>query len=266
MQIYGGIQQIGIGVHNGVLMQNFYESVLGFDVPMFYEEGSADLMQPYTGGRSWNRKAMLVANLHGGAALELWQYTERPRVPVKHEVGIGNLGILCACMRCNNIESVRKNLLSAGHEVTRITEDLGGNARCYVRDPEHNWIGLVESSDGWLRKKAKSVGGVCSVVIGVSDIDKSMHFYSTVCGYDTPLCDELGVFEEFDAFRAQQRIRRVLLTSSSRRSGAFAHLLQSSTKSWCKPLKGKMSMYMKTTRNAFGETRGLYTCALMLGI
>lgn len=226
---HGGIQQVGVGVHNLALMRDFYAFVLGFDTPLFCEEGRADLMSAYTGGRGWNRKAMLLANLHGGAALELWQHTEHLHVPAESEVGLDNCGILCACVRCRDIVNARNRLFNAGYEITRIAEDNLGIARCYIKDPEHNWIGLVETSDGWLKKKAYSIGGVCSVIIGVSDIQQSMHFYSKICGYNIVLYDEVGTFAEFEAFQGQQKIRRVLLKSSKGRQGAFAHLLQSST-------------------------------------
>ncbi len=227
--VHGDLQQIGIGVHNVDVMRDFYASVLGFDTLLFCTEGSIDIMSAYTGGRSWNRKAMLLANFNGGATLQLWQHTEHLHVPAENEVGLDNRGILCTCVRCCDIVNVRNRLFDSGYEITRISADSLGRNRCYVKDPENNWIGLVETSEGWLKKKAHSIGGVCSIIIGVSDIKKSMHFYSTVCGYDTVLSEEVGTFTEFEAFRGQQKVRRVLLKRSKKLQGAFAHLLQSST-------------------------------------
>lgn len=234
---FGGMQQIGVGAKNFSLMKSFYTGLLGFDIPMFDEEGSADKMKRYTGGAAQTRRAALLANLRGGAAIELWSYRGRCSVGMDAEAGIANKGILAACVRCACVRTTREYLQHNGCNVTKISTAPDGSQRFYCKDPEENWVGIFQTSEGWFIKPPrhvksaqaeKNLGGICSALIGVSDMKKALSFYQTACGYAEVVYDESGVFDEFDAFQGQQKIRRVLLRAPKTK-GAFSHLLQSSS-------------------------------------
>ncbi len=79
--VISGIQQVGIGVTDVSAAWEWYRRALGFDVPVFDDEGVANRMQRYTGGQPRNRHAVLAVNLQGGGGLELWQYTTRRPMP-----------------------------------------------------------------------------------------------------------------------------------------------------------------------------------------
>ncbi len=66
-------------------------------------------------------------------------------------------------------------------------------------------------------------------MIGVSNIDSSINFYSDILGYDTVVYDVEDVFHDLERVAGyQERYRRVLLKHEAR-SGAFSPLLGTST-------------------------------------
>ncbi len=75
--LISGIQQMGIGIPDAEQAFKHYNRLFGMDVPVFRSGGVADLMKPYTGGRGWNRFAILAVNMQGGGGMEIWQHTER---------------------------------------------------------------------------------------------------------------------------------------------------------------------------------------------
>ena len=71
--IISGIQQVGIGIPNLAEAFGWYNKYLGFDARIFDDEGVAELMLPYTGGKPQQRRAILAMNMRGGGGLEIWQ-------------------------------------------------------------------------------------------------------------------------------------------------------------------------------------------------
>ena len=47
-------------------------------------------------------------------------------------------------------------------------------------------------------KERAFTGGVAGVVIGLSDIDRSLSLYQDILGYDTVVYDGEGIFDDFD--------------------------------------------------------------------
>lgn len=232
--ILGGLQQIGVGVQNNPKAVAFYKDMLGFDIPMFDEQGVAALMKRYTGGEAWERHATFSVNLRGGGGMEIWQYVSRSPEVMEQEVALNSLGIIAPHIRCKNIHLVREQFLKSNYEVSKPCYAPDGALRCFVRDIEYNWLCLVETNKGWFLPPKKSevrtayAGGVCGAIIGVSDMDRSVEFYKKILGYDEVIYDQEEEFSDFDVFLKQQKVRRVLLQSSTENKGIFAHLLTSS--------------------------------------
>ena len=78
-KLISGIQQIGIGVSDVKQVFNWYNSYLGFDIPVFNEAEAAPFMINYTGNVVQRRHAILAMNLQGGGGLEIWQFTSKIR-------------------------------------------------------------------------------------------------------------------------------------------------------------------------------------------
>ena len=60
----------------------------------------------------------------------------------------------------------------------------------------------------------------------MTDMDKSIQFYSKVLGYDRILYDQTSVFEDLKALPGGNgKLSRVLLTHSQPRTGSFCRML-----------------------------------------
>ena len=79
-------------------------------------------------------------------------------------------------------------------------------------------------------EKKSLTGGIAGAMVGVSNMEASLKFYKEVLGYDSVVYDVSGKFQDWDFLNgAEQEYRRVLLTTSAPRKGAFAEVLGNST-------------------------------------
>ena len=224
LPLISGIQQIGIGNSSVYDTWEWYRKNLGFDVPVFDEAAEAALMLPYTGGVPRKRHAVLALNMMGGAGAEIWQYTERTPEAPKLPVQLGDLGIAVAKYKSRNIEASFKALQNEKILSEKITEDPFGQKHFYLSDSFGNLIEIVESKD-WFNQEGFHCGGVYGASIGVTDIEKSIDFYKNILGYDKVLSDNTDQFDDLKNLPSgDSKIRRVILTHSQPRSGAFSKL------------------------------------------
>ncbi len=227
--LISGIQQIGIGVPDARAAFRWLRHSFGMDVPMFDDEGEAGLMARYTGGQVHRRHAVLAANLHGGSAAEIWQFTSRAPQPPGFRPAVGDLGILAARVKSPDAARSRRLLESRG---TRLLGPLGcdpaGVPHFFLEDPEGNLFEVTEASD-WLtppRAARGGTGGFCGCLIGVRDVEAARALYGGLLGFERVLADYSGVFEDLAALPGGNgRVRRVLLGPAAPRRGAFSRLL-----------------------------------------
>src|SRR5688572_28954476 len=115
--IISGIQQVGIGVPDVQLAFQWYNKHLGMDIPVFEEAAEANLMLPYTGGKPHKRHAILAINIKGGGGFEIWQYTSRTPEGPKFTPQVGDLGLFCAKIKTDNIQTTFNDLKSNGVKI-----------------------------------------------------------------------------------------------------------------------------------------------------
>ncbi|MDD2549719.1 MAG: VOC family protein [Bacteroidales bacterium] len=229
-KIICGIQQIGIGVKNIYEAWKWYIEAFGVDVRIFEDNTVAELMLPYTGGKPRKRHAALAMNLDGGGGFEIWQYSERTPEPPSQTPQIGDLGIFSAKVRCFNIDKAHQHLKSIGSKkITDIQASPAGYNHFFIEDPFGNTFNVVETKDGWFKRKpSKPTGATYGAIIGVSDIDKALAVYSDILHFDKVLWDETGTFNDLNELHGgEEKFRRVVLTHSKPRKGAFSELLGS---------------------------------------
>ncbi len=228
--LINGIQQIGIGVANASEAFDWYKKNFGFSAVIFEDKASASLMTQYTGDKEHQRYAVLAMNLQGGGGFEIWQYTSRTPTASATQIQIGDTGVFAVKLRCKNIKAAHLHLTkSSTNLLTSISPNPMGAYHFYVTDPFGNIFEIVED-DYWFSKNGKPVGGVCGVVIGVSDLEKALDFYQSILGYDVIKTDEEKIFDDWrDLPGGNEKLKRVILQHKEKYCGAFSRLLGPTT-------------------------------------
>ena len=222
-----GIQQVGIGVANVYEAFKWYRQHFGMDVPMFEEAAEAGLMLPYTGGKPQSRHAILALNLQGGGGMEIWQYTGRTPMPAAFQPQLGDLGIFIAKVKCKDVWACFHDLRKRGvNMLTNPAPRPDGEEHFFVKDPWGNIFEIVGAKDWFSKSRPALTGGMYGAVIGVSDMDRAVKFYSEILGYETVVYDRAGDFADWHGVDGGfGRYRRVLLQHAEKRKGPFSRLL-----------------------------------------
>ena len=218
--IINGIQQVGIGVTDVDVVFEWYKSVLGFEIKMFDDTATADLMIDYTGGEPQQRRALMALSTNTGGGLEIWQFKKRKSLAPKNPVRLGDLGINYLKFKHKNIDSLLGQIPDDVNKTEVIA--LGGKRYFFMQDLWGNTLKIEEDKtldfDG--------VSGACGVGIGVSDLTKSQDFYKETLGFDvsTP---KIGFEELQQGFVSgeKQKGETLTITRSSTKRGGFAKLI-----------------------------------------
>lgn len=226
--LISGIQQVGIGVSNVGESWSWYRKVFGLDIRIFDEAAPAPLMTRYTGGVVHSRTATLAMSMNGGGGFEIWQFTSRKTEKPTFDIQLGDLGLTVCKIKSKNIQETYAYFQSIGIPVLgEPMADLKGNVSFFLNDPNGNLFQVVEGRS-WFGETnhASRCGGVSGMIIGVSDMEKSVHLYRDLLGYDVVELDEVNTFSDLHVLPAGNgRFRRVRLTHASLRNGSFSELL-----------------------------------------
>lgn len=228
-KVISGIQQLGVGVSDLEASFRWYRDYFGFDIKIFEDEGVAALMLPYTGGVPQQRKAVLALNLNGGGGLEIWQYKIRkPQYPA-FDVRAGDLGLYAGKIKVRGVKVCSDAFKAKPLQLlSSLQKDPSGHDTFFLQDPNGNIFQIVPS-EHWFSDQAALTGGVYGAVVGVSDMEKSIRFYSRILGYDQVVYDQEGVFDDLKSLPGgRDSFRRVLLRHSQPRKGAFSRILGAS--------------------------------------
>lgn len=219
------IQQIGIGTTDFKQSWDWYIKMFGFDVKILEDDTVAERMLPYTGGKAQNRHACIAVNLQGGGGLEIWQYSQRTPQPCPFKIGIGDIGIFAAKIKCRDVELFHKELSEKWDRCSPVSSAPDGTPCFYLEDSFGNTFQIIERKDVFIEDH-KLCGGVVGAMVGVIDMDKSMKFYQEVLGYDRILYDVTDAFNDWSIMPdSAETFRRVLLIKSNAPTGAFSGLL-----------------------------------------
>ena len=226
--LISGIQQIGVGTTDFRKSWNWYIEMFGIDVKILEDDTVAERMLPYTGGVPQQRHACIAVNIQGGGGFEIWQYSKRKPEPCPFKIAVGDLGVFAAKLNCRDIKAFHKQISAKWQDCT-IPETLPDGTPCfYVKDLFGNVLQIVENKKVFI-DQGKLTGGMAGAVIGVTDMDKSVKFYSEVLGYNILISDTTGPFSTNNPMpEADKQYRRVILKAPERK-GAFAELFGDST-------------------------------------
>ena len=221
-----GIQQVGIGYADIQLSWRWYRKYFGMNVPVFEDIAEASLMKQYTGDKVHSRYAILAMNMRGGGGFELWQFLERKPEKPQNEIKLGDFGIAIVKIKTSNIQKTyhyyQKELLDIQGEITK---SPAGYLHFYLKDAFGNLFEIVESND-WFTENDSLTGGVAGIVIGVSQMEKSLKLYQKVLGFDHLVIDKTKEFEDLGVLNGgKTQMRRVILRQKNKPYGGFSALL-----------------------------------------
>ena len=221
-----GIQQVGIGTQDLHKDWKWYRRAFGMDIRVFEDAAEAPLMVAYTGDKVQKRVAALALNMQGGGGFEIWQYTSRQAQPADFKFELGDLGFMATKMKTQNANKTFEDFKKIGvTAMTSPSKNPAGDLHFYVSDPKGNWFDIVESNDKFKEDKGLT-GGVYGMVIGVSDMEKSLDFYREVLDFDQVLSDTTGMASDLSGIPGSNySVRRVILGQSEQGVGPFNPLL-----------------------------------------
>ena len=225
-----GLQQVGIGVKNADESWKWYREHFGIDIPVVVDEGVAERMLPYTGGKPQPRYAILAISLQGGGGLEIWEPRGRDLNYPKQQPMLGDLGIFIAKIKCHDVPATYERFVRAGLRLLSAPKkSFAGLAHFYMADPWDNILEIEEDDYVFQPSKNFATGGAGGAVLGVSDMDRSIAFYGQVLGYDKVRVDETGVFADMEGVPGGDRkVRRVLLERTKPFDGPLSPLMGTS--------------------------------------
>ncbi|MBP5573246.1 MAG: VOC family protein [Bacteroidales bacterium] len=224
-----GIQQVGIGVPDFVEAWKWYYDQFGFEIKIVDDEGVAERMLPYTGGKPQPRRSGIAVNIRGGGGFEIWQPKGRPLNYLKEPVQLGDLGILVAKVKTADIENAYNTFMNRGLDlISEITTSPTGQRQFFMKDPYGNLFQLEQDSYVFIDEK-KTTGGANGAVIGVSDMERSLPFYKQLLGYDRVVIDQTGVFADLKCLPGGEKtLRRVILERSKPIEGPLSGIMGTS--------------------------------------
>ncbi|MDD3132943.1 MAG: VOC family protein [Bacteroidales bacterium] len=225
-QIIAGIRQPGIGVSDVYQARDWYSKYFGYDVAIFDEDAMAALMLRYTDNTPQHRHAILTYNMKGGGGFEIWQYKQRTPVSAEFDLQPGDLGFYACKIKAPDVEKAHADFTRAKLNVlSPVVKAPDGGRYFFMKDPYGNRF-QIEQGSNWLLRQKKLTGGSSGLVIGVSNMQRSIDFYKNILGYDHIIYDNTGVFDDWQVLDGgKERYRRVLLGHHAPRVGAFSPLL-----------------------------------------
>jgi catechol 2,3-dioxygenase-like lactoylglutathione lyase family enzyme len=223
--VINGIQQIGIGVTNAKEVFNWYRRVLAFDILLFEDTSTANLMTQYTENEQVDRYAILALNMRGGGGLEIWQPTSRTAAASIHELLLGDPGINAMKIRTSDIIKTHQTLANEkGLKLGQVYTDEKEIRSFFFKDPWNNMVQLVEEHYHFTKTPSKN-GGVLGAIIGVNSLETSVNFYKGVLGYEIAEPETTGLnIHLADLPGGNRKLRRIVLKSGVSKKGGFSQL------------------------------------------
>ncbi|MEO7524595.1 MAG: VOC family protein [Ferruginibacter sp.] len=223
-ELITGIQQVGIGVEDADIAKLAYKKDFGMNVKVFDDVADASLMIKYTGYEQHRRRAILSLNMAGGGGFEIWQFLSRKAIHPYKEITLGDTGIFAVKIKSQDIQKSFQYFKGTGNNsLTSISKTNDNRNQFWVKDQFGNWFNIIESQE-WFKKNNTHCGGVCGVVIGVSNMEQALQFYAASLGINKEVFNVIDDAENHPGSN-KNKFHRVLIRKETSKTGAFAKLL-----------------------------------------
>jgi catechol 2,3-dioxygenase-like lactoylglutathione lyase family enzyme len=185
----GGVHHVAIGVKNAEGMKAFYTGILGFKIePRESPPAPQAVMSGITRGIVPVFAASMLSLGTGGILVEFIQMETPSPKPLRKDFHYGDIGVNKMTIIVPELEAVQlwlqdKTAFCSAPESLEIP-GWGIYSYLYCRDPEGNLIEFASSPE---LQKEGGLGGVASIGIGVTDLERSLAFYQKYTGFDTVL-------------------------------------------------------------------------------
>lgn len=228
-----GIQHIGIGVKSRDESFYFYNNALGFSVPLSRHTGNCYGMIPVI-EKDETRNVTISMNPYGGGLVEIFQYTSKIPLPVPDEIDFSYSGFLFYGLKVRNIARSLKIIENFGGKIithsTSFTPMKNYSWKTGLfRDPDgiHGMMLEYPDSNTGYGNGSPRIGGIEYVSIGVSNLDRSIDFYSNILGYNDIVYQCEGSYPEWECiFGKGRKLKRALLKRGAKPQGIFRHFLK----------------------------------------
>jgi catechol 2,3-dioxygenase-like lactoylglutathione lyase family enzyme len=167
-------------------------------------------------------------NLQGGGGFEISQHSKLKPTECPFEIAVGDLGIFAAKLKCKDVAAFYKKFSGKWSACTPPETLPDGTPCLYMKDLYGNCFQLVEDKSIYINDN-KLTGGMVGAVIGVTDMDRSVRFYSQILGYSILKSDTTGKFSEYNPLPDSEKQYRRVILAAPKRKGAFAEVFGDST-------------------------------------
>jgi catechol 2,3-dioxygenase-like lactoylglutathione lyase family enzyme len=224
---------VGLGVKDSDRSFTFYREALGFTVPISKHTGNCSGVIPII-GKDENRKVIIPLNPYGGALVEIFQYTTKIPAPIPPDTDFSYNGFLFYGLKVKNIERSLDIISRHGGELVTRSKDFTPMKdhkwrTASFRDPDGIHGILIEhpgSTIGFGNGRPR-IGGIEYVAIGVSNLRRSIQFYSKILGYEEVLYSYEGSSPEWEVMIGKgKKTKRALLKRKTKPQGLFRHFLR----------------------------------------
>jgi catechol 2,3-dioxygenase-like lactoylglutathione lyase family enzyme len=214
-----GVHHVAIGVKSLRETRAFYRDVLDFtEIFVDFPEAEYPALQPVVRANRVVYSAVLFNQPAGGIILELIDMADPPSRPIRKNVSYGDIGVSKISITVPDIDVTYKELkgrVKWCFEQRSVTiEGFGDYRFAFCEDPEGNLVEFVSAAKLPVRQR---FGGISSVGISVTDLDRSVAFYQKYLGFDKVVIAEHDRFSgrvgEITGSQGSQ-IRSCLLANS----------------------------------------------------
>jgi catechol 2,3-dioxygenase-like lactoylglutathione lyase family enzyme len=181
-----GVHHVAIGVRSLRETRAFYRDVLDFtEIFVDFPEAEYAALKPVVRADRVVYSAVLFSQPAGGIILELIEMVEPPSRPIRKHVSYGDIGVSKISITVPDVDATYKELKGRAkwcfEQRSVAIEGFGDYRFAFCEDPEGNLIEFVSAAELPVRQR---FGGISSIGISVTDLDRSVPFYQKYLGFD----------------------------------------------------------------------------------